>query len=131
MNPETGWIYNQSPLQAFYMFQEIHIDSLVVDPGQGPLLGPGDVVGAFNDGVCVGWVYADALDGGGIYDVDIADTDADGHGEVWVNTWDNFSMAIFEASGADTYVLAADLDGMFADNDPGSFNRTGFAFVKK
>ena len=68
------------------------------------------------------------LGGGGVYDVDIADTDADGHHEVWVNTWDNFSMAIFEATGADTYVLAADLNGIFADNDPGSFNRTGFAF---
>ena len=68
--------------------------------------------------------------GGGIYDVDIADTDRDGKHEVWVNTWDNFSMAIFEATGPDTYVLAADLNGIFpADNDPGSFNRTGFAFM--
>ena len=74
------------------------------------------------------FINSDALGGGGIYDVDIADTDADGHHEVWVNTWDNFSMAIFEATGADTYVLAADLNGIFADNDPGSFNRTGFAF---
>ena len=68
--------------------------------------------------------------GGGVYDVDIADTDRDGKHEVWVNTWDNFSMAIFEATGPDTYVLAADLNGIFpADNDPGSFNRTGFAFM--
>ena len=67
--------------------------------------------------------------GGGVYDVDIADTDRDGKHEVWVNTWDNFSMAIFEATGPNTYVLAADLNGIFpADNDPGSFNRTGFAF---
>ncbi|MBT5733876.1 T9SS type A sorting domain-containing protein [bacterium] len=68
--------------------------------------------------------------GGGVYDVDIADTDRDGKHEVWVNTWDNFSMAIYEATGPDTYVLAADLNGIFpADNDPGSFNRTGFAFM--
>ena len=68
--------------------------------------------------------------GGGIYDVDIADTDRDGKHEVWVNTWDNFSMAIFEATGPNTYVLAADLNGIFpGDNDPGSFNRTGFAFM--
>ncbi len=67
--------------------------------------------------------------GGGVYDVDIADTDRDGKHEVWVNTWDNFSMAIFEATGPNTYALAADLNGIFpADNDPGSFNRTGFAF---
>ena len=67
--------------------------------------------------------------GGGVYDVDIADTDRDGKHEVWVNTWDNFSIAIYEATGPDTYVLAADLNGIFpAVDDPGSFNRTGFAF---
>ena len=70
----------------------------------------------------------DNLAGGGVYDVDIADTDMDGRPEVWVNTWDNFSFAIFEATGANTYALAADLNGLFPDNDPGSFNSTGFAF---
>jgi flagellar hook assembly protein FlgD len=68
------------------------------------------------------------LAGGGVYDVDIADTDRDGRPEVWVNTWDNFSFAIFEATGPNEYALAADLNGLFPDNDPGSFNRTGFAF---
>ena len=71
---------------------------------------------------------AEYLGGGNVFDVDIADTDMDGHYEVWVNTWDNFSMTIFEATGTDTYVMAADLNGIFVDNDPGSFNRTGFAF---
>ena len=74
------------------------------------------------------FINADALGGGGVYDVDIADTDMDGRPEVWVNTWDRFSFAIFEATGADTYVLAADLNALFDDNDPGSFNSTGFAF---
>ena len=68
------------------------------------------------------------LDGGGIYDVDVVDFDGDGLQEVWVNTWDNFSMAIYEATGADAYRLANDLNEMFIDNDPGSFNRVGFAF---
>ena len=68
------------------------------------------------------------LDGGGIYDVDVVDFDGDGLHEVWVNTWDNFSMAIYEATGADAYRLANDLNEMFIDNDPGSFNRVGFAF---
>ena len=68
------------------------------------------------------------LDGGGIYDMDVVDFDGDGLHEVWVNTWDNFSMAIYEATGADSYRLANDLNEMFIDNDPGSFNRVGFAF---
>ena len=74
------------------------------------------------------YLDTDNLAGGGVYDVDIADTDRDGKHEIWVNTWDNFSMTIFEATGADTYVLAADLNGLFPPTDPGSFNRTGFAF---
>ena len=36
------------------------------------------------------------LGGGGIYNLDITDFDHDGHKEVWVNTWDNFSMAVFK-----------------------------------
>ena len=59
-NDETGWCYDQSTLQSFYLYQEIHIDGVLVEPGQGTQVGPGDVVGAFKDGVCVGWVYADA-----------------------------------------------------------------------
>ena len=60
--------------------------------------------------------------------MDVVDFDGDGLHEVWVNTWDNFSMAIYEATGADSYRLANDLNEMFIDNDPGSFNRVGFAF---
>ena len=71
---------------------------------------------------------AGVLDGGGIYNLDIADTDADGLHEVWVNTWNGFSMTIFEATGADSYVMASDINAIFPDGDPGSFRRSGFAF---
>ena len=66
------------------------------------------------------------MSGGSLYDLDIIDFNDNGMHEVWVNTWDNFSMAVFEAEGADTYTLKADLDGLFADGDPASFNRDGF-----
>ena len=61
VNDETGWCYNQSTFQAFYMFQEIQIDGLTIESGQGADIGPGDVVGAFKDGICIGWVYANSL----------------------------------------------------------------------
>ena len=67
-----------------------------------------------------------AMSGGSIYDVDIIDFNDNGMHEVWVNTWDNFSMAVFEAEGTDTYTLKADFDGLYADADPASFNRDGF-----
>lgn len=74
------------------------------------------------------FIDSTSLQGGGIHDVDVVDFDGDGHNEVWVNTWDNFSMAIFEASGADTYALSVDLNSMDNSGDPGSFNRGGFMF---
>lgn len=71
----------------------------------------------------------DHLGGGGVYNLDVVDFDDDGLNEIWVNTWDNFSMAIFEADSADSYSLQADLNGIHPDNDPGSFRRNGFAFA--
>ena len=51
VNPETGWEYQQSTFQAFYMLESTTIDNNVAESG--------DVIGAFKDGICVGWVYAD------------------------------------------------------------------------
>ena len=71
--PQTGWFYDQSTLQAFYMLETLSIDTeIAVGDGTGAPPNDGacytsgecDVVGAFidRDGVevCVGWVYADA-----------------------------------------------------------------------
>jgi len=76
------------------------------------------------------YLSGDHVGGGGIFDVDIADTDHDGKPEVWVNTWDMFSWAIFEATAPNTYSLQADVNQAFTDGDPGSFNRgSGLAFI--
>ena len=72
-----------------------------------------------------------SLDGGGVYDIDVADTDNDGRPEVWVNTWNSFSMTVFESTGPNAYSVESDLNAIFpTSNDPGSFNRAaGFAFT--
>jgi hypothetical protein len=62
------------------------------------------------------------LGGGGTYDVMVVDFDGDGANEIWYNTWDNWSMSIFESTGPDTYALQADLNGVIPVDDPGSFN---------
>ena len=62
------------------------------------------------------------LGGGGIYDVDAFDFDGDGAMEIWVNTWDNFSWAIVEATGADAYRLELEINKADDRGDPGSFN---------
>ena len=52
--PQTSWFYYQSSNQAFYVFENIFIDGFLADSL--------DVVGAFKDDICVGWVNVD-LDG--------------------------------------------------------------------
>ncbi len=55
---DSGWCYEISTFQGFYMFGEnlVTIDGEVIEPT--------DVIGAFKDGVCVGWTLAES--GGGV-----------------------------------------------------------------
>ena len=69
------------------------------------------------------------LQGGNLFDVMVVDFDGDGLNEIWVNTWDNWSMSIFEATGPDTYALQVDLDGFNPVNDPGSTNAHDMYFA--
>ena len=78
-NNETGWEYNQSTFQAFYMFENLTVDDwpsegdgcapnqisgcdgACCDEGScGSNLNTCDVVGAFLNDVCIGWVYSDS-----------------------------------------------------------------------
>jgi len=59
------------------------------------------------------------LKGGAVYDMGIVDFDGDGKKEIWVATWDLFSVAIYEATAANTYALAADINEARPDNDVG------------
>ncbi|MGH7494527.1 MAG: FG-GAP-like repeat-containing protein [bacterium] len=69
------------------------------------------------------------LGGGATHDIDVADFDGDGLKEIWYNTWDNFSMTVFEATGPDAYALQVDLNEIFPVNDPGSLNRHQMLFA--
>ena len=54
---DTTWVYDQSTFQAFYMFEAITIDGQDVEET--------DVIGAFFNGECVGFVYANPTADGG------------------------------------------------------------------
>lgn len=69
------------------------------------------------------------LDGGGIYVTQVVDFDGDGAMEIWVNTWDYLSMAIYEATAANMYALQADINGAASAGDPGAFNSDGLLFT--
>ena len=60
--------------------------------------------------------------------MDAIDFDNDGAMEIWVNTWDNFSWAIVEATGADAYRLEAEINSHDDRGDPGSFNSNKLLF---
>ena len=74
VNPETGWEYEQSTFQAFYIFENLDVDG-EVSIGDGCVPNDDcdgvncyccssentcDVIGAFHDGTCIGWVYSDS-----------------------------------------------------------------------
>ena len=69
VNNETGWEFYQSPFQSFFIFEDLQIDGQVpAGDGWAPSLtqesecinNPNtcDVIGAFLNDVCIGWVYA-------------------------------------------------------------------------
>ncbi|MAP66076.1 MAG: hypothetical protein CMF80_00035, partial [Candidatus Marinimicrobia bacterium] len=58
INGDGNWNFDQSTLQAFYLFN-LNLISINVDE-----LSPYDYIGAFNDNVCVGWVKAEDVDNG-------------------------------------------------------------------
>jgi len=70
INQETGWSYTQSTQQSFFMFETIQINGQVAfGDGDGPQDDDSyclqnefscDVVGAFFNDTCVGWVYANS-----------------------------------------------------------------------
>jgi hypothetical protein len=59
------------------------------------------------------------LKGGAVYDMGITDFDGSGKKEIWVSTWDLLSLAIYEATAKDTYVLRTDINQARPDNDVG------------
>jgi len=64
--------------------------------------------------------------GGVVYDPRIVDFDKDGKNEIWVFTWDFFSLAIYEAQAANSYDLQVDMDQIYNPEDFG--HRRGMRF---
>lgn len=67
------------------------------------------------------------LKGGAVYDAYVTDFDKSGKPEIWVFTWDMVSWAIYEATAANTYRLANEVNQATEPNDEGE--RRGVRFV--
>ena len=58
--PETGWCYNQSTFQAFYIFPNVTIDGMEAEQGsaENTEFCPRedcDIIGTFINDICIGW----------------------------------------------------------------------------
>ncbi len=71
------------------------------------------------------------LKGGAVYDMKVVDFDGDGKKEIWVFTWDMYSLAIYEATGPNTYTLQADINRAKDPDDIGSRHSMQFVDVNK
>ncbi len=66
------------------------------------------------------FMETERLKGGGVYDPRIVDFDRDGVPEVWIFTWDFFTLAIYEATAPNTYTLQTEIDEVFPGIDYGT-----------
>ena len=114
VNPETGWEYQQSTFQGFYMLQSTQVDGAEAESS--------DVIGAFKDGVCVGWVYVDPA---GFTTVPLMGNDGSPAFGGYMSSGDTADLYIFDATHGSILPLdvsgtSVDLDGDFSDDLFGS-----------
>ena len=105
INPETGWEYQQSTFQGFYMLQSTQVDGAEAESS--------DVIGAFKDGVCVGWVYVDPS---GFTTVPLMGNDGSPAFGGYMSSGDTADLYIFDATHGSILPLdvsdtSVDLDG--------------------
>lgn len=110
VNSETGWEYQQSTFQGFYMLQSTQIDSSEAEAS--------DVIGAFKDGVCVGWVYVDPS---GFTTVPLMGNDGSPAFGGYMSGGDSADLLIYDATYGSILPLdlsetSVDLDGDFQDD---------------
>ena len=106
-NEETGWSYQQSTFQAFYMLESTTIDTEIVESG--------DIIGAFKDGVCVGWVYADP---DGYTTIPIMGDDGSDYSSGYLNNGDVAQLKIYDATyGSILPLIAGDVLPGWANNE--------------
>ena len=121
VNSETGWSFVQSTSQAFYMFETLELDgSIAIGDGcaaadcescyccENP--GSCDVVGAFFNDVCIGWIYANQA---GWTTVPTNGNDGGEYSANYPSIGDEIRFVIFDSSIGRSY----DLDAVCQEDD--------------
>ena len=116
-NEETGWEYQQSTFQAFYMLEETSIDGSIVESG--------DVIGAFLGEICVGWVYADP---DGYTTIPIMGDDGSEYSSGYPGNGDVAQLRIYDAThGSILPLTAGDVLPGWANNEIFIIDGTAYA----
>ncbi|MAX13528.1 MAG: hypothetical protein CMG11_05725 [Candidatus Marinimicrobia bacterium] len=115
VNTETGWSFVQSTSQAFYMFETLELDEVVaIGDGcaaadcescyccQNP--GSCDVIGAFFNDVCIGWIYVNQE---GWTTVPTNGNDGGEYSENYPSIGDQVNFIIYDSSENRSYYLEA------------------------
>ena len=111
----TGWEFDQSTLQAFYMLEVLTVDGEIAESE--------DVVGAFFEGVCVGFVNADP---NGYTTVPLMGNDGGDYDYLSVGEVPN--LILYDASSGSLSYLPVDVSGTTAPydvNDDGTIDLEG------
>ena len=121
VNSETGWSFVQSTSQAFYMFERLELDdSVAIGDGcaaadcdscyccENP--GSCDVIGAFFNNVCIGWIYVNQE---GWTTVPTNGNDGGDYSANYPSIGDQVNFVIYDSSENRSY----DLDAECQDDD--------------
>ena len=92
--PDIGWNFYQTSQQAFYLFENIVIDSLNAESN--------DIIGAFNDDVCVGWANVVEND---FTSVPVMGAELDGYYSEYMNTGDIPIFMLYDYSDQMVYEI--------------------------
>ena len=87
VNIETGWEYSQSTFQAFYMLESTQVDGIEVEAT--------DVIAAFKDDLCLGWVYADP---DGYTTIPVMGDDGSDYSDGYLSSGDIPRLVIFDST---------------------------------
>ena len=130
INQETGWQFHQSSSQSFYIFESIQIDGENPEgDGWAPSLtlesecvdNPNscDVVGAFLNNICVGWVYADEEGWTTLLALGYSSSD-NGDWDYYCSMGDVINIKYYDASEEHTMQMVNSDDGSLFTPDPWS-----------
>ena len=118
--PNVGWSYFQTSQQAFYLFENILIDTLIIEPL--------DIVGAFKNDICVDGLF----NPDGFTTLPVMGSELDGYYSDYMYEGEVPQFKIFDFSENTIYDLVASDDVLSWENNLNQlFSGDSYAYVEQ